>query len=65
MDLLIGIFNCSYFMVCLEIEGCRYVCKDLFMCILMCDVDNFKRVNDVWGYVMGDDVLCVIGNIFN
>ncbi|MGC1510998.1 GGDEF domain-containing protein [Ketobacter sp. MCCC 1A13808] len=64
-DSLTGISNRSYFMARLEIEGRRHARKDLPMCILMCDVDNFKRVNDAWGHAMGDDVLRAIGNILN
>lgn len=27
------------------------------LCLLMCDIDHFKRFNDTWGHVVGDQVI--------
>jgi diguanylate cyclase len=33
------------------------------LCLLMCDIDHFKRVNDTWGHVVGDQVIRYIAGI--
>ena len=32
------------------------------LCLLLCNVDHFKRVNDAWGHLVGDHVLRWIAN---
>jgi len=33
-------------------------------CIVMVDIDNFKKINDNFGHNVGDSVLCGVANIF-
>src|SRR5690606_12534757 len=32
------------------------------LCLMMCDIDHFKRVNDTWGHLVGDQVIRFIAN---
>jgi two-component system, cell cycle response regulator len=56
-DALTGAFNRRYLMEQLprEVERCRRYAYPLS--VIMCDLDHFKRINDVLGHGAGDDVL--------
>src|SRR5580700_6299365 len=56
-DALTGTYNRRYLMEQLprELERCRRYASPL--AVLMCDIDHFKRMNDVQGHAAGDDVL--------
>ena len=32
------------------------------LCLVMCDIDHFKKFNDTWGHSTGDQVLRLVGN---
>jgi diguanylate cyclase (GGDEF)-like protein len=59
-DALTGLFNRRYFfeMAEAEIERVRRYGDDL--AALMIDLDDFKRVNDNWGHIVGDQLLALI-----
>lgn len=56
-DSLTGLFNRRYLMVHLEklLAKNREANKNL--CVLMLDIDHFKKVNDTYGHAVGDEVL--------
>src|SRR5690606_27540169 len=56
-DPLTKLFNRRYLMETLEREIARAEQHSGNLCILMIDVDQFKRFNDVYGHAGGDQVL--------
>jgi diguanylate cyclase (GGDEF)-like protein len=65
LDGLTGIFNRRYFelRIAEEIERARRFGGG--MAVIMIDIDNFKRLNDEFGHLLGDEVLRQISSIFN
>lgn len=62
-DMLTGLANRRAFMTQFEIECHRHARNGQPFCVLMCDVDHFKKVNDTWGHPAGDAVLAQLGRI--
>ncbi|MFO7983443.1 MAG: GGDEF domain-containing protein [Desulfuromonadales bacterium] len=58
MDATTGIFNRRYLEHCLNKEVERAWRYDLPLSVLMVDIDHFKQVNDRYGHLAGDEVLC-------
>ncbi|MGB9627399.1 MAG: GGDEF domain-containing response regulator [Thermodesulfobacteriota bacterium] len=62
-DDLTGLFNHRHFFKTLEAELVRSKRQNTSLSILMFDVDNFKRYNDLFGHLEGDKVLRRIGEV--
>ena len=56
-DPLTDLFNRRYLEETLERELARAAREDYSVCIIMIDLDHFKRVNDTYGHEAGDEVL--------
>jgi diguanylate cyclase (GGDEF)-like protein len=65
LDGLTGIFNRRYFELRImeEIERARRF--EAGMALLMIDIDQFKRLNDEFGHLLGDEVLRQVSSIFH
>jgi diguanylate cyclase (GGDEF)-like protein len=65
LDGLTGIFNRRYFELRMaeEIERARRFNSS--MSVIMIDIDHFKRLNDEFGHLLGDEVLRQVSSIFN
>lgn len=62
-DTLTGLANRRTFMTRLEAESHRHARSQRPLCLMMCDVDHFKKVNDTWGHPAGDAVLAYLGKV--
>jgi len=65
IDGLTGIFNRRFFelRIAEEIERARRF--DAGMAVIMADIDHFKRLNDEFGHLLGDEVLRQVSSIFH
>lgn len=61
IDTLTGLLNRGTFMRMLEEEFAKQQRNGRAACVMMCDIDHFKRVNDTWGHAAGDAVLMRFG----
>jgi len=57
IDGLTGIFNHRYFQEHLMVEYMRAVRYGSPLSVILFDIDLFKRVNDTYGHLTGDEVL--------
>jgi diguanylate cyclase len=60
-DALTGIGNRRCFDLALIEHGGRASSGDAELCVLLVDIDHFKRFNDSYGHRIGDQVLKVVG----
>jgi diguanylate cyclase (GGDEF)-like protein len=56
-DGLTGAFNKSYLLDSLSQEIARSQRCSRQLCVLLMDIDHFKKVNDTYGHLVGDEVL--------
>ena len=57
VDALTGVSNRKHFNEYIEAEWKRAVREQTSLSVLMVDVDDFKRYNDTYGHLAGDEVL--------
>ncbi len=62
-DALTGLFNRRYFDEALKGAFKQAVAQHTPLSVMMCDVDNFKRINDTFSHQMGDKVLTTIASL--
>ncbi len=62
-DMLTGLANRRTFMAQLDIASHRHARSKRPFCLVICDVDHFKNINDTWGHPAGDAVLAELGRI--
>ncbi|MBI1849081.1 MAG: sensor domain-containing diguanylate cyclase [Planctomycetes bacterium] len=63
VDPLTGLFNRRHFDRCLEAETIRARRYGRNLTLVLLDIDDFKRYNDRFGYLAGDDVLKGVAEI--
>ncbi|MGH3071838.1 MAG: diguanylate cyclase [Gaiellaceae bacterium] len=61
-DSLTGLYNHRYFHERLRRELTRASAAHENVAVVMIDIDDFKKVNDVFGHAVGDDVLASLAN---
>lgn len=62
-DALTDLYNFRYFSQALSLEMERSRRSDQPTCLIMCDLDHFKEVNDVHGHEVGNEVLKHVSSI--
>lgn len=56
-DGLTQLFNRSHWEKCLQSEYKRWVRSKNVSCLVMLDIDFFKKINDSYGHIVGDEVI--------
>jgi diguanylate cyclase (GGDEF)-like protein len=62
-DPITGLYNHSHFQRCIDLEFLRARRYKVPLSLILVDIDDFKVVNSVHGYILGDMILRDIGNI--
>jgi diguanylate cyclase len=59
-DPITGLPNRQAFEQALEKAMADRVDRNASVCLALCDIDDFKKFNDAWGHLTGDQVLCLV-----
>lgn len=62
-DELTGLYNFRYFTQALELEMERTRRSEQPTCLIMLDLDYFKKINDIYGHEIGNKVLSHTANL--
>ena len=62
-DPLTGLFNRRFLEETLSRDVFRAQRRNAPLCVVMLDLDDFKRFNDTFGHDVGDSLLCTLGNV--
>ncbi len=62
-DFLTGLWNRRYFHLRLDEKRIRAVNKKMPLCVALIDVDEFKKVNDIYGHAKGDMLLSELADV--
>ncbi len=65
MDGLTGLYNRRYFDTALEVNWQAAVRNKTRLALIICDIDFFKKVNDKFGHLAGDEYLRTIARSLN
>ncbi|HET8870716.1 MAG TPA: GGDEF domain-containing protein [Aquabacterium sp.] len=65
VDALTGVFNRRHLMGCLETAVKRQERTGQSFCVILVDIDHFKRINDTYGHLTGDVVLKEVARALN
>ncbi len=61
-DALTGLSNRRMFDETLRMRIDEARAQKTELCLLLCDIDHFKKVNDTWGHQTGDQILRFLGS---
>jgi diguanylate cyclase (GGDEF)-like protein len=62
-DSLTGLYNRRYFDECLKHAFSEALEHDLPLSVMLCDIDNFKKINDTFSHQTGDKVLATVAGL--
>jgi len=63
IDSLTGLLNRRYGMIRLREEFSRAMRTEGFLAVIMFDIDYFKKINDIYGHIVGDRVLVHVARL--